>query len=605
MKKKRILSLVLSAACALSMLSGCGSKTEESAAKNGSAAGSDHPVITMNAPYRNMSKFYDLVHEKYPEINLEIIPYNGQNTSAYMKDMRQSGEMTDIYFTTYYTPGRFDDTGDFLNLASYSFTDNFTQSRLREVTYEGGIYMLPLAYNAMGITYNETLLEANGWSLPTNLDELEALKQQVEDAGYIFSRCQLQYPGYGFQFLCNIADTGFLSTINGLKWQEAFLKGEATVAGTPELVESMNVMQRWVDIGMFNADGTPDSDEATKQFVAEGNTLFLIGNSNDLVEKTDATDTYRLMPYLSEDGSQNIFLLSVSRYVGLNLSLGEEGNEQKLEDALHIMEVLSTEEGILSLDPTQTSSRLLPLKGWKPDENSYYIGMMDALENGHTANLIYSGWENIALPLGEKVISYIKGETTLDDVISSFDESQHLVTDNDLEVYTTVTETIHTEDCAKLVGICFADAVGADAALISYNEWKYNPDYTFKYMNQLGVSGSLFPLPVTDEELVSILPTGWRDNIQTLTLSGAQIKKIASEGFDNYGNGDGFPYVLVTKDGVELDDDTVYTIPVCGATEAVIEEGGGFQDSGVMGLDAARAYFSRFDTLNATDIVWE
>lgn len=35
----------------------------------------------MNAPYRNMSQFYDLVHEKYPEINLEIIPYNGENTS--------------------------------------------------------------------------------------------------------------------------------------------------------------------------------------------------------------------------------------------------------------------------------------------------------------------------------------------------------------------------------------------------------------------------------------------------------------------------------------------------------------------------------------------
>ena len=364
-------------------------------------------------------------------------------------------------------------------------------------------------------------------------------------------------------------------------------------------------MQRWLDMGMLNADGTPDNDEKTKEFVAEGNTLFLVGNSNDLVEKTNAVDTYRLMPYLSEDGSQNVFLLSVSRYVGLNKSLGEAGNEQKLEDALHIMEVLSTVDGILSLDPTQSASRLLPLRDWTPDEYSYYIDMMDELDSGHTANLIYSGWENIALPVGEMVLSYIKGEIALEDVIRGIDENQHLVTDNDPETYTTVTETIGTVDCARLVGICYADAIGADAALISYNEWKYNPDYTFKYMNHKGVSGCLFPLPVGDEELVSILPTGWRGNIETLTLTGAQIKKLAETGFDNYGNGDPFSYVLVTKGGMELDDNAIYTIPVCGVTNEIAEEAGGLQDSGVLGLEAARSYFSQFETLSTKDIVWE
>ena len=48
----------------------------------GALADSDHPVITMNAPYRNMSAFMDLLHEKYPEINLEIAAYHGQNTTA-------------------------------------------------------------------------------------------------------------------------------------------------------------------------------------------------------------------------------------------------------------------------------------------------------------------------------------------------------------------------------------------------------------------------------------------------------------------------------------------------------------------------------------------
>lgn len=605
MKKKKVLSLLLAISCAVSLLSGCSSTTGSTDAdtkSDNSQADNGHPVITMNAPYRNMSAFYDLVHEKYPEINLEIIPYNGQNTSAYMKDMRLSGELPDIYFTTYYTPGRYDDTNDFLDISGYDFTENFTQSRLREVTFEGGIYMLPLSYNALGITYNKTLLDENGWKLPTNLDELETLKTQVEEAGYVFSRCQLQYPGYGFQYLCNIASTSFLSTLDGLEWQEAFLKGETTVKDTPELVETLQVLNRWRDIGMLNADGTPNDDTATKEFVAEGNTLFLVGNSNDLLDKTSATDTFRLMPYLSEDGSRNIFLLNVSRYVGLNKRLADEGNEQKLEDVLHIMEILSTEEGLKALDPTQSNSRLLPLKDATVDEDSYYVDVIDELNSGQTASYIYSGWENIVVALGEEMIDFVRGNATLDEVIECFDDNQHLLIDNDNTVYTTVTERVDTEDCARAVGISFAQATGADAALISVNQWNYYLDS--KYMNIQGVSGCLFALPVTDEEIVAILPTGWRDNIQMITLTGARIKELAETGFDYYGNGNTFPYVLVTKGDMELDDNTAYTIPVCGVTDAVAEEGG-LHSSDVLGLDAARTYFSQFETFSSENIIWE
>ena len=166
MQKKRVLSLILALSCTAALLGGCaGNNTSD-----GNAASGEHEVITMNAPYRNMSQFYDLVHEKYPEINLEIIPYNGENTSSYMKDMRLSGELPDIYSTTYYTPGRMDDEGNFLDLSGYDFMDNYTPSRLRDVSYNGGIYMLPMGYSAIGITYNKTLLDANGWTLPTNLD---------------------------------------------------------------------------------------------------------------------------------------------------------------------------------------------------------------------------------------------------------------------------------------------------------------------------------------------------------------------------------------------------------------------------------------------------
>ena len=603
MQRKKIIAVTLAVACTAFLLASCGSRGSQNDTSSKSAgSSSDHPVITMNAPYRNMSNFVDKVKEKYPEINLEVIPYNGQNTTIYMQDMRRTGQMTDIYFTTYYVPGRYDDKADFLDLSSYDFTGEYVQSRLREVTLDGGIYMLPLGYNALGITYNKTLLDKNGWELPTSFKELEELAPKVEEAGYTLCLDQLQYPGFGFQFLCNIADTGFLSTIDGQKWQKAFLNGEATVSDTPEMVEALQILDKWRDLGMLNGNGTPDSDKDTKAEVLKGNTLFLIGNSNDLTSENDATDEYRLMPYLSEEGDQNVFVLNVSRYVGLNKELGEKGNEQKLEDAMHVMEVISTVDGMESMEPSQVNSRIIPLKDAQVGDNSYYADILDELNSGHTASFIYSGWENIVVPVGEAMIDYIKGNIELEDVIKAFDENQNLITENKVETYTTVTETLDMDTCAKLVGICFAKAVNADAALISTNPWRYDKDAL--QMNKDGVSGALFPMSVSDEEIVSIIPTGWTDNIQTVTLTGKKIKELVKTGYERSGNSVAFPYVLASKDQMEFEDNTTYTIVICGATDEVKEEGN-IQDSGVLGLDAAKEYLSQFETVSSKDIVWE
>lgn len=124
-------------------------------------------------------------------------------------------------------------------------------------------------------------------------------------------------------------------------------------------------------------------------------------------------------------------------------------------------------------------------------------------------------------------------------------------------------------------------------------------------MNTDGVSGRLLPGRISNQEITSILPTGWKGNIMTVTLSGKRIRELAESGYDLNGNGDTFPYVLVTKGNVELDDSTVYTIPICGASEQVREEGN-IKDSGIWGLGAAENYF--FDlgpTFGAGDIVWE
>ena len=124
--------------------------------------------------------------------------------------------------------------------------------------------------------------------------------------------------------------------------------------------------------------------------MAEGNTLFLLSSSN-LFSEDETTDEFGLMPFLSEDGTRNTFVLNVNRYIGINKHLEAEGSEQKFEDALHVMEVLSSVEGMQALNSFYSDTSLLPLKDYTVSTEGYYADILDELSSGATAPLIFTG----------------------------------------------------------------------------------------------------------------------------------------------------------------------------------------------------------------------
>lgn len=452
------------------------------------------------------------------------------------------------------------------------------------------------------MTYNRAIFEKEGWALPQSLEEIPALREKAEAAGYRFCLNQMQYPGYGFQYMCNIADTDYLSTVGGLKWQKAFLRGETMLADSPEMLKCFEIINKWREYGLLSGEGDPSSVLHVRDLIAEGDTLFMIGSANDFsAYGEDVASQFGLMPHLSEDGSQNVFILNVSRYYGLSKRLKQPGQEQRLEEALHVMEILSTTEGLEALNASLPILSLEALKHAPVKEMVFYSDPLvtKALNEGYTASFIYSGWENVMVEYGNKMYDFMLGKCDIEDLIRCIDDNQHLVTQDNAKVYTTVTETVQTEDCARLVGIAFGEAVDADAALVSINAY-------YGMMDDLNLNregGALFQMEIGDMEITSILPTGWSANIQTVMLTGARIKEPAQNGYEMEADGVAYPYVLETKGGMTLADDKAYTVVICGATDAVKEEGH-LTDTGVMGLDAARTYFSRFDTFRAKDIMW-
>ena len=575
---------------ATAALTACGGKTETVKKDD------THEPVTFMAPYMEEEAFIEQVHSVYPEVNIEIVPYSGDNTTTCLQNMFEANDLPDICTLTVYDPMTYHVSDKLLDLSGYDFTDNYVESRLQEVSDNGAIYLLPSSYNCYGITYNKTLLREHGWELPNSFAELEALAAEAKEAGVDLCLPQIQYPGYGFQYLCNIADADFLGTLDGKLWQKDYLSGEANVSNTPGMMQAMAYVQKWKDIGMLNDSGDALDDNVTRQRMTEGNTLFLIGGTNGIVESDDNADKFGLMPYLSEDGTQNVFVLKVNRFYGLNKKL--EQNPQKLEDALKVMRVLSTVEGSSALIPAKTlKCSLLPFKDAKADD-TYYADVADVLNAGNTAPFIYSGWENTIVTTGTKMLDFIKGDATMEDVIRQMDEDQDSVVNNTPDTITTVTEELSQEDCAMLVGRCFAQATGSDLALVSLSTWiPGNPTD----QNHHGVAAKLYAKGITDYDLSVILPTGWNRTIQTVTLTGQQINDLLATGYDAYGNGKGYPYVMASP--VQPEADKTYQVAICGVSDQLAAEAD-VVDSGVVGMDAAKAFFGAYTSISRADTAW-
>ena len=597
MKAKKYIALALAALMALG-LTACGKSGRETEVAE--RAKNAHAPITIMSANKDYSGFIEYVKSVYPEINIEIVPYRGANTTQYMYDQLYTGYMPDIYATTQLFTCYDKYAENLIDLSKYDFTSRYNEARISQYELDGKIYLLPTDYDVIGIVYNASLFEREGWKVPESFAELEELAPVIEAAGYTLSDCATNLPGFGFQYLCNIADTKFLRSIEGIRWQRDFLAGKATAV--EGLAGSFDYIQKWVDLGMLKYSSP---DEAPHEHFKEGNTAFFVGSIYGWNTRDDGTgDVIKPLPYLSEDGTQNMFISSTVRAYGLSRKLEAPGNEQKLEDALKVMELLSTDEGMMRImERYETASaRVCSLKDWEMPESSPYYDYRDFIADGHVAPLIYAGWENIMVDVGNIFFAYLRGDCTAMDVLTTMDACQAENLSSGAHVYAQVEETLEVEDLARLTGMVFCEAAGADLALISLNEWKAG--VSSRHENADGIGGEMMPVEMTEMDIVCWLPTGWYGTIQTYTFTGARIRELAERGYDLNGDGNSYPYVLVAPEGFELDDAAEYTVYFAGIAEEVTAESE-MQDSGIVGLEAMEAYLDRVEVTKPADIFWE
>lgn len=541
-----------------------------------------HEPLTIMTGCRDYTVLEQALKEEYPEINLEFISYNGYNVTAYLQRLLEAGQIPDIY-TTKILPDAVLQKEYLIDLSGYDFSARYAVSRLNECSVDGSIYMLPCNFSVLGIYYNKTLLEKYGWEVPTSFYEMEALVPKIRAAGLEVATTSLEYIGSAFQYLFNLGDTVFLRTPEGLDWMDGFLAGR--VPADDAWADTIAYVQKWIDLGLIDGSWGSKPEKQAAEHFAEGNTVFFVHSGGfRYSQNEDGTgDRYGLMPWLSMDGSNNRYITSTACYFGLSAELELPRNKQKLADALKFMGFISTEKGqrLLSADSTQ----LLPLADSDALPDEEYKNIMEQLNAGFSAPLTYRGWEELIVPVGEECLQWYAGRSTGRNTIAAMERALQSSLQNETGAYATLPEDMTQEETAHLVGNAFAEAVNADCALISlggYHDGKENRD---------GVNGRLFKGPVDDVIISTINPLGWVNTIKAVTLTGQEIRQLAREGVDLYGDGKPFSYVLAVVEGVRLERERQYTVAICGYNSEIMENGD-LQDTGICGMDALRSYFA-------------
>lgn len=541
MRIKYGILLLLTVIC----LAGCGKSTE---IKNSQPL----TILTTGIDYESFMKAFQ---EKYPDIEVEFISYKGYNQTGYIRECLEVGELPDIVTTTFFIDSELQKER-LVDLSKYSFVNNYTDSWLNRCNVNGSIYLLPSNYSAIGFYYNKTVMEKYGWELPDNFQELKELSVKIEEAGLQTCVARMDLEGFIFSDMFGLGNTFFFNTEKGAKWKEDFLLGKANAEGNLEPV--LNYFNEWVKAGFISPQDINAKGVSDRFYTGEA--VFMLCNGISVREfefEGIGKMEYGILPWLAPEGDSNMIVSNVSRYYGINKKLEEEGQEERLKNALCFMEFASSEEGMKLLKTDTTT--ISPLNTWEIDENDMCYEIKEEISGGNSISFVYSGWDDIIIPIANELYALMREQQTVEECAKEIDYIRDKWLQSGPECLALIEETLSKEDAAHLVGKILMEKSEADAALISLGGY-----HGYGKENAQGIQCGIYPGELNLDRMRTVVPNG---NMCIVSMTGKEILEKKKQGvYLNNQKQEGeipFEYVLVTDKNMELEEDTKYLLVIC------------------------------------------
>ena len=335
----RLFSVLMALAMAVSLLTGCGTKTAENVEKQ-----EDAQTIQVYLWTNNLYETYaPYIQSQLPDVKIEFIV--GNNDLDFYKFLQENGGLPDIITCCRFSLHDAAPLKDSLmNLALTNEAGAVYNTYLNSFKNEdGSVNWLPVCADAHGFVVNRSLFEQYDIPLPTDYESFVSACQAFEKVGIRGFTAD-----YAYDYTCMETLQGLsaaeLTTTDGRKWRTAYSDPASTArVGLDDTVwpGAFERMAQFIQDTHLTADDLAlNYDDVTGMF-RNGEAAMYFGSSAGVkMFRDEGIDTI-FLPFFSQNGEKWIM---TTPYFQIALNRDLEQDTARREKAMKVLNVMLSEE---------------------------------------------------------------------------------------------------------------------------------------------------------------------------------------------------------------------------------------------------------------------
>ena len=335
----RLFSALMALVMAVSLLTGCGTKTAENVEKQ-----EDAQTIQVYLWTNNLYETYaPYIQSQLPDVNIEFIV--GNNDLDFYKFLEENGGLPDIITCCRFSLHDAAPLKDSLmNLALTNEAGAVYNTYLNSFKNEdGSVNWLPVCADAHGFVVNRSLFEQYDIPLPTDYESFVSACQAFEKVGIRGFTADYTYDYTCMETLQGLS-AAELTTTDGRKWRTAYSDPASTArVGLDDTVwpGAFERMAQFIQDTHLTADVLAlNYDDVTGMF-RNGEAAMYFGSSAGVkMFRDEGIDTI-FLPFFSQNGEKWIM---TTPYFQIALNRDLEQDTARREKAMKVLNVMLSEE---------------------------------------------------------------------------------------------------------------------------------------------------------------------------------------------------------------------------------------------------------------------
>ena len=335
----RMFSVLMALVMAVSLLTGCGTKSAEQVQKQEDAQ-TIQVYLWTTGLYENYAPY---IQAQLPDVNIEFIV--GNNDLDFYKFLQQNGGLPDIITCCRFSLHDAAPLKDSLmNLALTNEAGAVYNTYLNSFKNEdGSVNWLPVCADAHGFVVNRSLFEQYDIPLPTDYESFVSACQAFEKVGIRGFAAD-----YAYDYTCMETLQGLsaaeLTTTEGRKWRTAYSDHASTArVGLDDAVwpGAFERMEQFIQDTHLTADDLAQTYDDVMDLFRNGEVAMYFGSSAGVKKFQDEGIDTTFLPFFSQNGEKWIMTTPYFQ-VALNREL--EQDTARRSNAMKVLNVMLSEE---------------------------------------------------------------------------------------------------------------------------------------------------------------------------------------------------------------------------------------------------------------------